>query len=211
MITGGGHTASSDDAVLVASVATAASAGAHLIQIREHALEGRHLVRVVRACVAAVAGSRTRVLVNDRLDVALAAGAHGVHLREASMAPREARAICPPGFVIGRSVHDAGEAARVGAEGCLDYLIFGAVFPTPSKPDAPGLGLEPLRQAVHATTTPVLAIGGVDMATAAAVAATGAAGMAAIRWWADAPRHALPEAVRSLVTAFAAGRPGSRR
>jgi thiamine-phosphate diphosphorylase len=211
MITGGRHTAASDDAALVVSVTAAARAGAHLIQIREHALDGGHLARLVRACVAAVSGTPARIVVNDRLDVALATGAHGVHLRETSVAPREARAISPPGFVIGRSVHGAGDAARLGQEGGLDYLILGAVFPTPSKPGAPGLGLESLRQAVHATTTPVLAIGGVDTATAAAVAATGAAGLAAIRWWAAARPGVLPEAARSLVTAFAAGRPVSRR
>ena len=204
MITPGRHAVGSDDAALVGSVEAAARAGAHLIQIREHGIEAGHLARVVRACLRAVAGSRARIVVNDRLDVALATGAHGVHLREASVPPRDARAAAPPGFLIGRSVHTADDAASLGREGSLDYLIFGAVFPTPGKSD-PSAGLETLRLAVQATTVPVVAVGGVDGSTAAAVAGTGAAGIAAIRWWSAVPTAALPQAARELSQAFAAG------
>ena len=209
MITTGRHAAGSDDSSLVQPVQAAASAGADLIQIREHGLEAGHLARLVRACLHAVAGSRVRVVVNDRLDVALATGAHGVHLRELSVPPRDARAIAPRGFLIGRSVHTAEDAARLGREGSLDYLIFGAVFPTPAKADSPA-GLEALRLAVQGTTVPVLAVGGVDGSTAAAVASTGAAGMAAIRWWSEVPATALSGATQELATAFAAGRPSRR-
>lgn len=183
MITAGRHAAGSDDASLVRAVQDAARAGAHLIQIREHDIEAGHLARLVRACLQAVVGCRARVLVNDRLDVALATGADGVHLRETSVPARDARAIAPHGFLIGRSVHNVDDAARLGAEGCVDYLIFGPVFPTPSKPGAGGAGLATLRLAAQSTTVPVLAVGGADHANAAAIAETGAAGLAAIRWW----------------------------
>jgi thiamine-phosphate diphosphorylase len=204
MITPGRHAAGSDDASLVGSVQAAARAGAHLIQIREHGIDAGHLARVVRACLHAVAGSKARVVVNDRLDVALASGAHGVHLREASVLPRDARAVAPRGFLIGRSVHTAEDAARLGREGSADYLIVGAVFASPGKSDPPA-GLETLRLAVQAATVPVLAVGGVDGSSAAAVAGTGAAGIAAIRWWASVPTAALPQAARELSRAFAGG------
>ena len=209
MITTGRHGAGSDDGLLVQTVQAAVCAGANLIQIREHGLEAGRLARLVRACLHAMAGSRVRVVVNDRLDVALATGAHGVHLREVSVPSRDVRAIAPRGFLIGRSVHTAEDAARLGREGSLDYLIFGAVFPTPAKADPPA-GLEALRLAVQGTTVPVLAVGGVDGSTAAAVASTGAAGMAAIRWWSEVPAAALPAATRELAAAFAAGRPSRR-
>lgn len=121
----------------------------------------------------------TRVVVNDRLDVAVAAGAHGVHLRGDSIAPERARSMVPAGFLIGRSVHGAGEAV-LAARGA-DYCVAGTVFPTPSKPGLrQPLGLEGLEAIVRAVPLPVLAIGGVSMERIEAVAATGAAGMAAI-------------------------------
>ncbi len=78
--------------------------------------------------MTAVKGTRTRILVNDRLDVALAAGAHGVHLRGDSMPASRARSLAPIGFLIGRSVHSVDEAVRRHADGGVDYLLFGAVF-----------------------------------------------------------------------------------
>jgi len=183
MITAGRHAAGSDDALLVHAVQTAARAGAHLIQIREHGIEAGQLARVVRACLEAVAGTPARVVVNDRLDVALVTGAHGVHLRETSIPPRDARSIAPRGFLIGRSVHRVDDATRFGREGSVDYLIFGPVFATPSKPGVHAVGLETLRLAAQSTTVPLLAVGGVDHTNALAVTETGAAGLAAIRWW----------------------------
>ena len=205
MITDGSHAAGSDDASLVRAVRACANAGAHLIQIREHGLEAGHLARLVQSCVEIVAGTRARVIVNDRVDVALAARAHGVHLRETSIPPREVRTICPAGFLVGRSVHTAEDAARLGRDGGLDYLIFGAVFPTPSKPGAPAGGPAFLRLAVQGTTVPVLAIGGVNASNAADVGATGAAGLAAIRWWTASRQETLARAAQDLSAAFAVG------
>ena len=109
------------------------------------------------------------------------------------MPARDARSIAPRGFLIGRSVHTADDAARLGREGSLDYLIFGAgLSDARARPD-PSVGLEALRLAVQGTTVPVLAIGGVDHSNAAAVASTGAAGLAAIRWWSACPRLRCPD------------------
>jgi thiamine-phosphate pyrophosphorylase len=161
-------------------VCAAAAAGVHLVQVRERDLATRDLVNLVGRCVEAARGTSTRVLVNDRVDVALAAGAHGVHLPASGAPPSRLRRLVPPGFLVGRSVHDADEAARVAAEGGVDYLVFGTVFPTSSKPGVAAVGMVALRAAVAAAPVPVLAIGGVTLNRLTGIAATGAAGFAAI-------------------------------
>jgi thiamine-phosphate pyrophosphorylase len=185
--------------------AVAARAGAHLIQIREPALEAGALADLARACLRAVAGTRARVVVNDRLDVALAVGAHGVHLRAPSPPARAVRPLCPPGFLVGRSVHSAAEAVRVAEAGGCDYLLFGTVFPTPSKPGVAGSGTVGLEAAIRATALPVLAIGGVEGARVTAVARAGAAGFAAIRFWL-ASEPDLSHAVEDATAGFAHSR-----
>ena len=187
---------------LVERVGAAAREGVHLIQVRERDLEGGDLLRLVRRCVQAVAGTRARVIVNDRLDVAMASGAHGVHLRADSMPSRRARAVAPPGFLVGRSVHDAEEARLAGESGAVDYLIFGHVFDSASKPGLDPAGVRALETAVNATTTPVLAVGGISAARAEAVAATGAAGLAAIGLFSDPPLSSLSAAVAAARSAF---------
>jgi thiamine-phosphate diphosphorylase len=167
---------------LVGQVREAAAAGVDLVQVRERDLEARDLCRLVERLVDAAAGFATRILVNDRADVALAAGAHGVHLRADSYGAGRVRAIAPPGFLIGRSVHGAGEAAETARHGAVDYVIFGTVFATPSKAlDQPIAGIEGLAAAVAAARpVPVLAIGGVSAESVPALQAAGAAGLAAI-------------------------------
>jgi thiamine-phosphate diphosphorylase len=177
--------APSKEDALVGLVGAAAHAGVDLIQVRERDLEGGPLTRLVRRCVEAVAGTRARVLVNDRLDVALAAGAHGVHLPGHGVAAMRARRVAPRGFLIGRSIHHASEAARVAAEGGLDYLVFGAVFPTPSKTGVAPAGVEGLAAAAAAVHLPVLAIGGVTSDRAHEIAHAGAAGAAAIAMFSE--------------------------
>jgi thiamine-phosphate diphosphorylase len=184
MITDRRRFAGGEDA-LVRRVSVAAAAGVNLVQVRERDMEARDLSRLVRRCVAAVQGSRTRILVNDRLDVALAAGAHGVHLRGDSMPASRARPLAPIGFLIGRSVHSVAEAAAAQAGGGLDYLLFGAVFTTTSKPGQIPAGVLALADVVGATPLPVLAVGGISADTAPALAVTGCAGLAAIGWFAD--------------------------
>lgn len=171
---------------IVEHVGQFAQAGGQLVQVREPEIEAGALADLVAACVRAVAGTRTRVLVNDRLDVALAGGAHGVHLRGDSVSAARVRAHCPHGWLIGRSVHTVDEVRGEQATG-LDYVMFGTVFATDSKPGVQAAGLDALTAVAAATPLPVLAVGGMNTATLPLVMAAGAAGMAAIGAFADDP------------------------
>jgi thiamine-phosphate diphosphorylase len=171
---------------ILAQVAAAADAGLDWVQIREPDLPAAELYEVVRHAVAEVSGSATRIIVNDRLDVAIAAGAHGVHLRGTSFDASRARTEAKAGFLIGRSVHHVEEAVAAEGGGGLDYLIFGTMFPTTSKPEGhPLAGPEALRAAVAACRVPVLGIGGITLENVGRIAATGAAGVAAIGLFLD--------------------------
>jgi thiamine-phosphate diphosphorylase len=184
-----------------AHIRAAASAGIDLIQIREPRAGDRVVADAVRAAVEAVAGTEARIVVNDRVDVAIVAGAAGVHLRGDSIAAPDARAIAPEGFLVGRSVHSAAEAIEAERLGGCDYVTFGTVFPSRSKPHGHrAAGLDALRQVCQATRLPVLAIGGVTIERVAAVAAAGAAGIAAIALFAAGDR--LAATVRDARRAF---------
>ena len=165
-------------ACLVAQARYAADAGIDLIQVRERDLDAGALAALVTDLLAVTKGTSTRLVVNDRLDVALACGADGVHLRGDSIPIAAARRLAPAGFLVGRSVHRVDEAiAAAGA----DYLIAGTLFPSASKPGTAGwLGIEGLRSIVQAVDLPVLAIGGIAGRRIREVAAAGAAGFAAI-------------------------------
>jgi thiamine-phosphate pyrophosphorylase len=186
---------------LVAQVQAAARAGVTLVQVRERDLDGGPLLAVTRACVAAVAGTETRVLVNDRVDVALAAGAHGVHLRSDSFSTAEARRLARGRpFIVGRSVHALDDAVQAAVER-PDYLLFGTVFETSSKPGRAAAGTVALREVVAAVRVPVLAVGGVTVERVRELAATGAAGVAAIGLFRGEP-PALGGVARSVRAAF---------
>ncbi len=172
----------------------AVEAGVDLIQIREGDLDAASLAALVARVLERTHGSGTRVVVNDRLDVALGCGTDGVHLRGDSIAPADARRLAPPPFLIGRSVHAASEAAS--AHGA-DYLIAGTTFPTSSKPDASCLGVDGLRAIVRAAQVPVLAIGGVSVKRLPEIAETGAAGFAAIGLFASGMMHDIVAAARA--------------
>jgi thiamine-phosphate diphosphorylase len=179
----------------------AVDAGIDMIQIRERGLESAALVDLVATIVEIAKGSPTRVVVNDRLDIAVAGGAGGVHLRADSIVARAARSIVPTGFVVGRSVHDAAEAASEAAG--ADYLIAGTVFPTPSKPIGQQLlGTNGLTQVVRAVRVPVLAIGGITIDRADQVAATGSAGLAAISLFLPSPSRTMVRVVEELRARF---------
>lgn len=174
---------------LAAQIDEAVDAGVDLVQIRESDAAARPLVACVEAAVRRSAGTRTAIVVNDRADVAAAARAAGVHLPARGMPTGRVKAL-GGGWCVGRSTHDADEP---GADAAADYWLFGTVFPTASKPGVTGAGLTALRAAVHAASAPVLAIGGIDPERAAACAAAGAGGVAAIG--AFLPRGAEPGAL----------------
>ena len=188
---------------LIDRVAVAAHAGVDLVQVRERDLNGGALAHLVQRCLRAVRGTRTRVIVNDRLDVTLAVAADGVHLRSDSFGAARVRAIVPSRILLGRSVHNAVEAAHVTAHEGLDYLICGTIFETVSKPGRGATGLAMLADTVRATAIPVIAVGGITADNAAQVAATGAAGIAAIGLFADCSLDILAARVEAVGHAFA--------
>jgi thiamine-phosphate diphosphorylase len=163
---------------VVEQARVAIAAGIDLIEVRERDLEAAALAALVARVVEAARGSSTRVLVNDRLDIAIAVGAAGVHLRADSIPVAAARRLAPKPFLVGRSVHSVDEA-RDAAD--ADYLIAGTVFPSSSKPGVTRwLGVDGLAAIVRAAAVPVLGIGGVTLDRLDDLAAAGAAGVAAI-------------------------------
>jgi thiamine-phosphate pyrophosphorylase len=170
---------------LLETIRRATAAGINWIQIREKDLETRKLTELVRLAAEGARETGTKILVNDRLDVALAAGAAGVHLGETSLLVETVaewrRSAGHAEFRIGASCHST-EAARAAEGAGADYIFFGPVFATPSK-SAFGSpqGIERLGDACRAVRIPVLAIGGVTVGNAHSCFAAGAAGVAAIR------------------------------
>ncbi len=169
------------DRPLLAIIEEATRAGIDLVQIREKDLGTRALLELVQNAAAIARGSSTRVIVNDRLDVALAGGAGGVHLGGQSMPAARIRTAVPPDFSVGVSCHSA-EDVRAAEETGADYALLGPIFETASKLRyGPPLGLEVLEQAVRGTRRmPVLALGGITVERTAPCLAAGAAGIAGI-------------------------------
>lgn len=191
---------------IVEKIRTAAEAGADWIQIREKDLPARELFRLTQCAVrmAEKAAGRTRIIVNDRFDIAVAAGAAGVHLGGESIAVREAvqwrqSGNAPPEFLIGVSCHrleEGLEAERAGAS----YVFFGPVYDTPSKrPFGPAQGIARLADVCRAVRIPVIAIGGLTEENARGALKAGAAGIAAIRLFQEAKDGAsLKQSVERL-------------
>ena len=152
-----------------------------LFQIREKSLPARVLYDLTVRAVEITRGSKTRLLINDRADIALAAGADGVHLTARSLPADVARNICGPEFLIGVSTHSLAEA-RAAQVGGADFVVFGPVFDTDSKRAfGEPQGLEKLREVTSALGEfPVIAIGGVTRENAEACMTAGASGYAGI-------------------------------
>jgi len=154
----------------------AARDGVEMIQIRAKELSARALAELVLAAVALPGSSR--ILVNTRMDIALACGAHGVHLPANSVAPNVLRKIAPPGFLIGVSCHTIAELQAAEREGA-DFAVYGPVFSSVTKAGTP-MGLDAFREAVQQTRLPVYALGGVTRENAPLCIEAGAAGVAGI-------------------------------
>lgn len=169
---------------MVALAQAGVAGGCTLIQYRDKHADGRHLVKNARALKAALEGTGVPLLVNDRVDVALAAGADGVHLGQGDLHPADARRLLGPAAIIGltlKTVEQADEVFRLA----IDYACIGGVFATVSKdnPDPP-IGLDGLARVAFrarlAGGIPVGAIAGIDHTNAGSVIAAGVAGIAVI-------------------------------
>src|ERR1035437_462429 len=182
---------------LGATIAQAIAAGVDWVQIREKDLPARRLLALTETAISqARRQGTTRVVVNDRLDVALAAHAHGVHLGTRSMPVDLVRKLAPPESVVGVSCHSLEEARAAEVAGA-DYLLLGPIFPTPSKLQfGPPLGLSKLREVTSQVSMPVFALGGITADRVAGCRENGAAGIAGICIFQDC--DSMQEVVRDL-------------
>ena len=168
---------------LVDSIARNLARGVDMVQIREKDLPALELLELVRAVMARPNLGHAKVLVNGRADVALCAGAHGVHLPSRSIAPSRMRELGR--LLIGVSCHSVAEVRAAQEEGA-DFAVFSPVFHTSSKAAfGPPQGIERLGEAARAADIPVLALGGVNKANAALCLEAGAAGVAGISMFQD--------------------------
>lgn len=194
-----GPTAAHD---LSAAVAAAIAGGVQWVQLRDKSMAAGNLLALAMALGQLCRTMGAGFIVNDRVDVALAAGAAGVHLGEAGLPPAAVRPLLPPGMLLGVSVHARADAQAAAAAGA-DYLTFGNVYATPSHPGRPGTGPLALAQVVAAVNIPVLAVGGITTDNVAPVLATGCAGVAVISAILQAPAYqAAARALRQAVDAY---------
>ena len=191
LITGGETCSSTSPAsaefdALLRLVELAAEARVALVQIREKELTAHTLFDLASRASRLTRGSETRVVVNDRADIACAAGCDGVHLSTRSLASSVVRRTLGEDFLIGVSAHTHAEA-RAAREGGADFAVFGPVFDTPSKRAyGPPVGLEALEETALALAPfPLVALGGVAEDNLGEVFRSGAEGVAAIRLFAD--------------------------
>jgi thiamine-phosphate pyrophosphorylase len=187
--------------------------GARIVQLREKDLPPRELYPLALEMRQLTREYGARLLINDRVDVALAVNADGVHLTTTSLPASIARQVLGPGRLIGVSTHTRAEAQAATEEGA-NFLVFGPIFFTPSKaPYGQPVGLEALRAVRAAVTAPILAIGGIKLANLDQVLAAGADGIAVISAIisADDPMAATQELLATLHTARAKMGPRSSR
>jgi thiamine-phosphate pyrophosphorylase len=191
LITSGETTAETTEAsaeflALLSLVEHAVAARCHVVQLREKKMTARVLHELAARSAFIARGSATRILVNDRADIARAAGCDGVHLMTRSLEASIVRRVFGDDFLIGVSTHSL-EEARAARDGGADFALFGPVFDTPSKRAyGPPAGLEALHETARALAPfPVVAIGGVEEENVAELLRAGASGVAAIRLFAD--------------------------
>ena len=186
---------------LLPRILAAIEAGIDIVQIREKDLPPRELAELAGTAVAAAAGTGAQVVVNDRLDIALAVGAQGVHLGGQSIPPEAVRAAVaklslPGPFIVGVSCHSFEQALAAEVAGA-DYVLLGPIFSTPSKlAYGPPLGLGKLREITAELKIPVFALGGIGVAQVRPCLDAGAAGLAGIRVFQEP--EALAARVREL-------------
>ncbi len=185
------------------TVGEALRAGAPAVQLREKGATARDLLPMAQRLRELTLGHGALLFVNDRLDVALASGADGVHLGPRDVTPSAARSVAPKGFLIGYSTDDPEVARLAIAEGA-DYIGCGTVWPTPSKRDTGrAIGLDGLGRVARAVRAPVVGIGGITPERASGVRDVGASGVAVMRAVMSAPDPA--EMIRRFLSRIDAG------
>lgn len=197
----------------VARVVEAAIAGGvTLVQLRDPGAKTGALVELARALIALLRPARIPFIVNDRVDVALAVGADGVHVGQRDMRPADVRRLIGPDAILGLSVTSPAQLASSDLHG-VDYLGVGPICATQTKPDAATpIGVAGLAAVVARTTLPIVAIGGIHAGNAGELIAAGAAGVAVVSaiCAAQEPRAATDE-LRQIVTRERDARASSRR
>jgi len=154
--------------------------GTQLFQLRAKNSSAEKVLSVAEELLAILRPAGARLILNDRLDLAMAVGADGVHLGQSDLPPLDARNIAPDGFLIGLSTHTPAQV-RAASNQPVDYLGFGPIFPTASKPDAETpQGIAGLRDVRQLTNLPLVAIGGITVAQVPEVRAAGADAVAMI-------------------------------
>lgn len=185
---------------MLAKIAEAGTVGVHYIQLREKDLSARELEQLAKQALARLEQHKsTRLLVNSRLDVALAAGAHGVHLRAEDYSPAEARkvaALAGRDILVGVSCHSVKEVATAESERA-DLVVLGPIFSKAGAAQS-SLGLEELRRACKSAKVPVMALGGVTLTNACECIRAGANGIAGIRLFQESDISALVPALQAL-------------
>ena len=187
---------------MVRRVARAVEGGVDLVQLREKDLSGGELLALARELLRALEG-RAPLVINERVDVAVAAGAQGVQLGEDALSVEEARKVLPPQACVGRSVHSvdgAIDAEKAGA----DFLVVGTMFATGSHPGGVASGPELMRETAASCRAPLLGIGGIAPDNLAMVVSAGASGVAVIRsiLGAEDPEQAARALKESLLEAW---------
>lgn len=178
---------------LLSTVEAAFKGGVTLVQLREKDLSAKELLSLAIELKTLAARYKARLLINDRIDIALLANADGVHLTSTSYSPKEARKLLGNKALMGVSTHSLEEALRAQDDGA-DFVTFGPVFHTPSKAGMGGpLGIDRLKEAAQKLSIPVFGLGGIDESNIKAVAAAGArvALISAIMASSDPERAAL--------------------
>lgn len=187
---------------LLVCIEAACAGGVSMVQLRRPGSDGGPLLELAIAARTITRASGVLLMVNDRVDVAVAAEADGVHLPAAGLSPEDARSLRTPPMLVGISVHSTTEI-RALQPGAVDLVQYGTVFPTPSKAGLSTQGLAPLAEAKQASTkigAKLVAVGGLDASNCAATIRAGADGVAVIRAVSEAanPRDAAQVLVSAL-------------
>lgn len=191
---------SSEYSEVLKLIEAAVAAGINLVQIREKRLNTRVLFELASHAAEITRGTSTRLLINDRADVAAGAGADGVHLTTQSLPVAAVRTSFGRELLIGVSTHSSGEA-EVARSGGADFVVFGPVFEPLSKPYGSPVGVQALNRVASAVgPLPVIALGGIELGNVGECARAGAAGVAAITMFNDDER--LADVSREVIARF---------